>query len=455
MQTRKLRKFQIIEAECADFVSEGLGLSHIKVSGEEYKPLTGFVWGVLPGERFLAKVLRVRSNHFHAAVLDLKEVPEEWIGVTDGKKEFKHDRWALFNVSADRFEPPCERFTECGGCKMMHMDYEKTVALKTSWFKVQLQRNKVEFHHEIESVKSDHPFYYRNHVQIHINKHKQRGFYAPGSYRTVPFPEKGCLIFRQDLVDAAFPAELELERCVRVRIDPTTEKTLTCSLNTPEDKAAKFTYTVAFPPETQTTVEIPNPSFFQINLEFIPIWLEKIKKLFDAFVPENDKPVRVLELFSGVGFITRMLSYERKIDSLGIDILKPSEVDKVKITNDKLGQPSLTNFANRYIQCDLNRLDTMGKGDLEKIQSFDPQLLIINPPRGGFMPEQIEFLLKDILQDKRLPIIFSSCNGATLARDIAFLQTKDYQMGKSSLLDFFPWTSHYEILTTLQEKERS
>ncbi|MES0489646.1 MAG: hypothetical protein ABUK01_06630 [Leptospirales bacterium] len=451
MQTRKLRKFQIIEAECADFVSEGLGLSHIKASADDFKPLTGFVWGVLPGERFLAKVLRVRSNHFHASVLNLKEIPddEEWIGKTDGKLEFKHDRWALFNVSPERNDPPCIRFTECGGCKMMHMPYEKTVDLKTDWFKVQLERANVTYSDDIQSIKSDSPFYYRNHVQIHINKHKERGFYAPGSYRTIPFPEKGCLLFRQDLVDAAFPEELELERCVRVRIDPATGKTLTCSLNTPEDKTSEFKYTVAYPAQTLTTVEIPNPSFFQVNLEFIPIWLEKIKQLFDSFVTENDQPVRVLELFSGVGFITKMLSYDRKIESLGVDILKPTEIEKVKITNNKLAQPSIENFARNYIQCDLNRLEAMDATDIEKIQNFSPQLLIINPPRGGFVPEQFEFLLKDILKDKRLPIIFSSCNGSTLARDIAFLQTKEYQMENTTLLDFFPWTSHYEILTTL------
>lgn len=443
MQTKKLKVYQIVEATCSDIVSEGLGISHIKT--DEYKPLTGFVLGVMPGETFLAKVTRVKSNHFLAVVLPVNEVPDQWIGSNHERSQVCHDSWALFNVSPRRVKPACEIFTFCGSCKMLHMSYDDSLVFKKKWLATQLGRSHVPCP-DIKIIESPRKTKYRNHVQIHINKHAERGFYAPYSYTTKAFPHEGCLLFDQKQVDQNFPDELKLEKCVRARIDYIKNKTGIWSLYSKEEKNEIFSYTVEYPLSGDTKISIPNSSFFQTNTSIIPLWLGEIEKLTKMFIPENRK-LRVLELFCGFGFISRMLSFHQEIEVLGVDILGIRDLEKIKLENDKHAFINADTFKESYIQQDLCFLDKIKEEPKERIRSFQPDLIILNPPRSGFIPEQLNFLLENIFNfSYQNPVIYSSCNGATFARDAACLSEKGYFIDNLTLLDFFPWTAHYEIL---------
>lgn len=447
MQVRKLKVYDIVEATCANIVSEGLGICHIK--SETHKPLTGFVLGVMPGESFLAKVTRVKSGHFLGVVLPVTEIPGEWIGACHGRTEICHDTWALFNVSPERVKPACDIFTFCGSCKMLHMSYERSLEFKKSWLKTQLERNHVELEDPagIGVIESPRKTSYRNHVQIHINKHAQRGFYAPYSYTTKEFPEHGCLLFDQKLVDEHFPDEIKLERCVRARIDYIGNKTGIWSLYSKEEKSQVFPYPVEYPAGSLTTVTIPNSSFFQTNTSIMPLWLGEIEKLTAKFLPKNRK-MKILELFCGFGFISRMLSYQHDIEVLGMDILSKPDLQKITMENERFS-PSIgaEAFQKSYIQQDLSLLDRIKDESRERIASFNPDLVILNPPRSGFIPAQINFLLENIWGlSYQNPIVYSSCNGATFARDAACLGAHNFRLKSATLLDFFPWTSHYEIV---------
>ena len=444
VQIKKLKVYQIVEATCSDIVSEGLGISHIK--SEEYKPLTGFILGVMPGETFLAKVTRVKSNHFLGVVLPVHEIPEQWIGSTHTRGQISHETWALFNVSGRRVKPSCDIFTFCGSCKMLQMSYEDSIDFKKKWLKTQLERSHVNFG-EIKVIESPRKTKYRNHVQIHINKHAQRGFYAPYSYTTRAFPQQGCLLFDQALVDQNFPDDIKLERCVRARIDYIKNKTGIWSLYSKDEKNQIFPYTVEYPENSSTTVNIPNSSFFQTNTSIIPLWLGEIQKITCSFTTKNQK-LRILELFCGFGFISRMLSYTLDLDVIGIDILTPKDLQKITMDNTS-HTPSISaeKFQESYIQHDLSLLDRIKNENMERLRAFNPDIIIFNPPRSGFIPEQITFLLDKILESNyKNPILYSSCNGATFARDAACLVTHGFSIDNLTLLDFFPWTSHYEIL---------
>jgi len=444
VQIKKLKVYQIIEATCSDVVSEGLGISHIKT--DEYKPLTGFILGVLPGETFLAKITRVKSNHFLGVVLPINEIPDEWVGATHKRSDICHDIWSLFNISPLRIKTLCNIFTFCGSCKMLHMSYENTLFFKKKWLTTQLERNHVPYP-EIKIIESPRKTKYRNHVQIHINKLEQRGFYAPYSYTTRQFPEHGCLLFDQEMVDQNFPVKLKLEKCVRARIDYIDNKSSIWSLHSTEEKNETFTYTVEYPEHSKTFITISNDSFFQTNTSIIPLWLEELEKITGMFIKDNQK-TKILELFCGFGFISRMISYSQDIDVLGIDILSTRDLGKNKIENEKY-TPSVTihKFKENYIQQDLCFLDKIKEDSKERIKIFQPDLIILNPPRSGFIPEQLNFLFKEIFNlTYKNPVIYSSCNGATFARDAACLRQNGYEIDEITLLDFFPWTSHYEII---------
>ena len=442
MQVRKLKLNQIVEARCADIVSEGLGISHILSS--EYVPLTGFVLGVMPGETFLARITRVKSNHFHAVILPIADVPDQWIGALHTRDEISHHEFAIFDVSAARIEPACKIFTRCGSCKLLHMSYENSLALKKKWLMTQLERNHIAAP-DINVVESPRKTHYRNHVQIHINKHGERGFYAPYSYTTRAFPDKGCLLFHQDWVDAIFPEELQIERCVRARIDYVSPNTSVWSLYSREEKSSTFTYSVEYPEGSITRVTIPNSAFFQTNTSIIPLWLSEVNNLVKNCSHKSGK-LKILELFSGFGFITRSISLMREIEVLGIDILKPVDLDQIILGNNVYDSTVSDHYKDYYLQIDLTILNKAKENDLERIRSFNPDIILINPPRSGFLPQQMQFLFQTIYKENKVPIIYSSCNGATFARDCVTLRANGYNLAKLTLFDFFPWTSHYEII---------
>ncbi|WLI78499.1 23S rRNA (uracil(747)-C(5))-methyltransferase RlmC [Kosakonia sp. H02] len=72
-----------------------------------------------------------------------------------------------------------------------------------------------------------------------------------------------------------------------------------------------------------------------------------------------------------------------------------------------------------------------------------PDLVLVNPPRRGIGRELCEYL------SRMAPpfIIYSSCNAATMANDLALLP--GYRIARVQLFDMFPHTAHYEVLTLL------
>ena len=45
-------------------------------------------------------------------------------------------------------------------------------------------------------------------------------------------------------------------------------------------------------------------------------------------------------------------------------------------------------------------------------------------------------------------VVYSSCNAASLARDLAAMPS--LRPGRAQVLDMFPQTTHYEVLTLLE-----
>ncbi|MCE0488649.1 23S rRNA (uracil(747)-C(5))-methyltransferase RlmC [Pantoea sp. Mb-10] len=72
-----------------------------------------------------------------------------------------------------------------------------------------------------------------------------------------------------------------------------------------------------------------------------------------------------------------------------------------------------------------------------------PQLVLVNPPRRGIGAELCAYL-SEMAPDY---LLYSSCNPATMAQDIARLP--DYAVTRVQLFDMFPHTAHFEVLTLL------
>ncbi|ANC32185.1 23S rRNA (uracil(747)-C(5))-methyltransferase RlmC [Isoptericola dokdonensis] len=74
----------------------------------------------------------------------------------------------------------------------------------------------------------------------------------------------------------------------------------------------------------------------------------------------------------------------------------------------------------------------------------DPDMVIVNPPRRGIGTDLAGRLEASGVRH----VLYSSCNAATLARDLADMPS--LRPTRARLLDMFPHTDHYEVLVLLE-----
>lgn len=151
---------------------------------------------------------------------------------------------------------------------------------------------------------------------------------------------------------------------------------------------------------------------------------------------------RLIEFGSGIGNLTLpALAAAESVTACEIDELSLEGLRK-----------SLEN-----LPADLQNLRTkltIHRGDFQKkllqdFSSFDG--VIANPPRSGLM----NFLLplEQLAPEKRPQFfIYMSCFPESMVVDLEKLKNCDYQILKTIIVDQFPQTSHYEVLTLLQRK---
>jgi 23S rRNA (uracil1939-C5)-methyltransferase len=444
MNIRRFRPGAFVELECRHFVAEGLGLSYFADESlkEKFKPHVFFIWGVLPGERFIARLAQVKSKVAHGVLARIDELP----GEIAGEGGFQHETWALRNLAVDRAKPACDHYLRCGGCRIQHMEYERTLYYKESWLRSQLERNKVEVSvMEFHSLPEETRWHYRNHVQVHINKFGTYGFYEPVSYRTRAFPEHGCLIFDERSLRGKFPRYPVEVRAVRIRRNTDGNAVFTV-LNAKEEPQTLARYSIAWPGGRKIDVDFPVNVFFQANLHALPYWLDTIAAYFSR---TGIIAPRVLELFSGFGFISRMQSLVRPMQVMAMDILSVEQVAAVRF--EEAGSRLADNFTANYRKVDLFLPERIPLAVQDAVRQFAPEVLLINPPRAGLSPATWQKLREHALARFRGPIIYSSCDAATMARDLAVFASDGYRCEEMRAFDFFPWTHHFETVSYLTQ----
>jgi len=168
-------------------------------------------------------------------------------------------------------------------------------------------------------------------------------------------------------------------------------------------------------------------SFFQTN----PGLAAALYRQAGAWVDEVD-PASIWDLFCGVGgFGLHCARGERGATRMltGIEI----EAEAIQCARDSAVAIGLE-------QVSFRALDSNG---FAQSQEGAPGLVIVNPPRRGLgeaLSRQLARFAPDVL-------LYSSCNAATLARDIGWLD--GYRLQRVQLFDLFPHTPHYEVLTLL------
>ena len=417
-----------------------------------------FVKDALKGEKALIKVVKTNKNFGFGRLIEIKD------------------------VSPFRKQPICDHFNECGGCNMMHMNYEMQLGFKKHRVKETLRKlGHIETDVD-DTVGMNNPFYYRNKAIIPFARDNGKivaGMYKPRSHDIVDV--RRCHVWPKvfsditrflkrflDSLDYSIYDETShsgVFRGIMLRRSKDNEQlSLTLIVNgnkVPYKDSIVETVLERFPcvksivanfNKEKTNVmlgrkskvlygedaiydtllgneyRISHKSFYQVN----PLQTEALyeKAIEVADLDENDT---AMDAFSGIGTIALSLARNVKrvigLESVGAAVEDAREnAVRNGIDNAEFHVGKVEDIIGRF-----------------KNENVD--VLFVDPPRKGCKRDFLDAVL-DMDIDK---IVYVSCNVSTLARDLNILVGAGYIIKSVTPFDMFPQTSHIESVTLLEK----
>ncbi|MHB1127844.1 MAG: 23S rRNA (uracil(1939)-C(5))-methyltransferase RlmD [Bacillota bacterium] len=423
-----------------------------------------FVPGALPGE-----LIQCRLEH--------------------NKKSFGRARLeSIVKVASGRIVSDCPDYGFCGGCQLLHADYQEQLRLKTGIVQDALKRLGDMKDPPVRPMLGvQKPFNYRNKVVLHVGKIEGKlalGFYGPGTHSLIAM--KDCQLMPRVFhsvasrlvellnVPSAIPVEEgqaeqgKLERLI-LRLSDATEEmiavlvtkdarfdagerlakalmedfpalvSVALSVNSGSDGedlegktrvlAGKSSFMERIGP---FKFRVSPTSFLQVNPEQTQVLYNQVMEY--AAVDHNHI---VFDVYCGVGTISLFLAAKAN-RVYGIESSRAAVRDARHNTR-------------------LNGIDNAAffQGEAEKVltrlysRGISPQVVVLDPPRTGCKEEVLQELVN--MMPKR--IVYVSCNPATLARDLKFLKEKgNYTTTEVQPVDMFPHTSHVECVVLIERK---
>lgn len=165
-------------------------------------------------------------------------------------------------------------------------------------------------------------------------------------------------------------------------------------------------------------------SFFQTNTEVAAALYRHATSWVEDLAPRT-----VWDLYCGVGGFALHVAAPGR-DVVGI------ETSVEAIASATLSAADLGLSGVRFAAGDATEF-ALGAGTA-------PDLVIVNPPRRGIG----EVLSRWLEASDVRHVVYSSCNAGSLARDLALMPS--LRPRRAQVLDLFPQTTHYEVLTLLE-----
>lgn len=440
-----------------------LKIKRMGINGEGigfYKKTLIFVPGALKGEEVFCQISSVRRNFAEAKLLKINK------------------------KSKNRVDPACSIYKECGGCQIMHLQYDKQLEFKTDIIRQALMKFKPEGYENYEIRKTigmSEPEHYRAKLQFQVRSfggNVKAGLYAQGTHRLIDI--KDCLVqdrLTQEMINrvaellgkyklpiynerkiagvrtvmirrAQASGEVQLIFITSKRLDfddvvielvrefPEL-KTVAVNINASKTSDIYGQITEVIWGQESINEELLDygfslspRAFYQLNPKQTQILYSEAVKALD--VKEDDD---LIDAYCGVGTIG--LAFAGKVKSVrGMDII-PEAIQDAKENALHMG------FTNTHYEA----------GKAEDIiprwysEGFRANALIVDPPRTGLDDK----LLNTILKMPPEKMVYVSCNTSTLARDLVTL-TKVYHVHYIQSVDMFPHTARTEAVVKLQRK---
>ncbi|HGD2712040.1 TPA: 23S rRNA (uracil(1939)-C(5))-methyltransferase RlmD [Streptococcus agalactiae] len=415
-----------------------LKIKRMGINGEGigfYKKTLIFVPGALKGEEVFCQISSVRRNFAEAKLLKINK------------------------KSKNRVDPACSIYKECGGCQIMHLQYDKQLEFKTDVIRQALMKFKPEGYENYEIRKTigmPEPEHYRAKLQFQVRSfggNVKAGLYAQGTHRLIDI--KDCLVqdsLTQEMINrvaellgkyklpiynerkiagvrtvmirrAQASGEVQLIFITSKRLDfddvvielvrefPEL-KTVAVNINASKTSDIYGQITEVIWGQESINEEVLDygfslspRAFYQLNPKQTQILYSEAVKALD--VKDDDD---LIDAYCGVGTIG--LAFAGKVKSVrGMDIIPEAIIP-------------------RWYS-----------------EGFRANALIVDPPRTGLDDK----LLNTILKMPPEKMVYVSCNTSTLARDLVTL-TKVYHVHYIQSVDMFPHTARTEAVVKLQRK---
>lgn len=353
------------------------------------KPI--FIHGAIPGEEVRINIIKARSSHMFATVISVKVASPLRI---DG----------------------CTAFPACGGCSFQHISYQDEVQTKKKllleWKVLAEVMESVDWEFFENSTKA-----YRNHVQVQYKDGKW-GHFALHSNKLVEFPSEGCANISNELNELI--KNTTVSKNDKYSFRQTQSNSMLVTTNETIQENIKLD-------EGNLEWNFPSRGFWQTNRFLVSTWANKIQQ----YISEMEKTDAV-ELFCGTGLLGGVV-HKNLSTYHGYD----NDVRSLKAGRSNFSDLKLD---SKFMQINL----------YEKVPSFQKEwkLCIANPPRTGLTND----ILHAINNSSVETLLYSSCNPATLNRDLKVLLESGFTVKKLDIFDFFPRTWHLEILILLERK---
>lgn len=442
-----VKKGDIITLDITGLGSSGEGVG-------KYEGFTVFVPGALPKERVKASISLVKKNY---ATGILSEVLE---------------------ASEDRIEPLCPIYKQCGGCQLQHLSYQGQLEVKREQVQAAISRIG---HLDLEVLPvlgCANPLNYRNKMQFPASLNAEGkldiGCYAISTHSVIDTPN--CLIQKEANNQVLNVVRQWMEQYHISAYDEKTGKGLVrhvmsrVGVHSGEIMAVLVTSAYEIPKRKElcdmlvagvpglvsviqninkkptniimglknkvlygkSTIKdslgelnfnISALSFFQVNSEQAEVLYDKALEYAALTGKET-----VVDVYCGTGTISLYMARQAK-KVYGIEIVAPA-IEDAKINAQENGLKN-AEFICGDAAVELPKLLKTG---------VQPDVIMVDPPRAGCEEKVLEACVS--VEPER--IVYVSCNPASLARDLAYLEAHGYKTLKVQPVDMFPMTHHVE-----------
>jgi len=449
-----LKKNGVYEIEITDVTSEGNGVGKIN-------DFVVFVPGTVTGDVAEVKIIKLQKSYGYGKLIN------------------------IITPSDKRIKPQCMAFSKCGGCSLMHIKYDYQTEIKKGIIENALRRIGGIEHGVDEMLGAENQFRYRNKMIFPVGEDRNGeivcGFYRERSHDIIPLDDcyLGCEVngeimeavkeYMKECRVSAYDEKLHKGEIRRIftrvgavsgeimvvisanaeslpgkdvlveRIRKISDKIVSIILNVNTKKTNlvlgdknKVLFGKERIKDTLCGVkyEISPHSFYQINHA-------QTEKLYGKALEyaEIEKDDVVMDIYCGIGTIS-FSAAKMAGKVIGVEIVPQAIAD----ARENAGRNGIEN-AEFYCADAADLVPWLIKNGV------NPDVVILDPPRKG----SDEKTLTAIMTAEPKRIVYVSCNPATLARDLKFLEENGYKVDKVCGVDMFANTSHVETVVLLSQ----